>query len=255
MSLDQFIEQIRLCLPGITAEDIADALYLVRYLIPSNRLSDTPIPETDREPSISSVSSNLLDNERNSTSNSTIKSPSLYSAVAEQKYQSQVPQPAAGLYASPPPSREGMGLDFRTPHAPVLPDRTGLMRGLRSLFLRISSHTSQELDETQTVQWIADTRVWLPVMRPRAEPRFRVVLLLDDTPSMAIWRSTVLDFFQILERHSALRNPRAYRLSFIDGKPVLRPGLRDNTNLLRSAQGELADPTGRTLILGGCAST
>ncbi|RRR74922.1 MAG: tetratricopeptide repeat protein [Candidatus Viridilinea halotolerans] len=246
MIFDQFIKRIQIGIPEISAEDIADALYLVRYLKSVDRSPAPPLSAEHGDelpppppPPLSGGDSPVLPgmSELNPSPADPGRTPGLS------------PQPAAGLYAGPCYANERLDLDFRTPVASSLPDRTGIMRSLRLLLMRVASRTAQDLDETRTVERIADTRVWQPVMCPRMEPRFRVVLILDDTPSMAIWRSTVTDLVQLLERHHALRNPRSYRLTFIEGKPFLRPGLHDAGSLPRPADKEVADPTGRTLII------
>ncbi|NTU81170.1 MAG: hypothetical protein HGA45_17605, partial [Chloroflexales bacterium] len=242
MSLAQLLSRLCSALPDLAAEEVADALYLAAHLPATTPARALTAPA--REPIGPGASEPPT------------KRPAGAAPPAATEPDHRQPEQGradgtASLYAWRPAGDGAPGLDFRTPQAPPLPGRIELGRALRPLLARAPSAHARALDVAATVRQIADTGLWLPVMRPVAEPRFGVALVLDDTPSMAIWRSALVEFTRLLERHTALRELRCYRLSFdASGQGLLAPGLdRGSGAVPRGAVGELADPSGRTLVL------
>ncbi|RRR73127.1 MAG: XRE family transcriptional regulator [Candidatus Viridilinea halotolerans] len=260
MSLEQFIEHLQASVSDLAAEEIADTLYLVLHLTPRHEVdrgaevdlsthdANTPEPPfgATTEYAAQHEDAALAQHESDPTPVSQEDEESRSTASSDSP--ARPSDAAANLYADGCSQGATASLSFRTPHAPPLVEQAAIARSLRLLLMRIPSRRMQELDEPMTVRQIADTRLWLPVLRRRVEPRFRVALLFDDTPSMAIWHSSMHALVHILERHSAMRSPLIYRLNFGAEEALLRPGLSGTSRDYR-AESALRDPTGNTLIL------
>ncbi|WPB93341.1 SAV_2336 N-terminal domain-related protein [Streptomyces malaysiensis] len=131
----------------------------------------------------------------------------------------------------------------------ALPGTRGLSRALRPLRRSVPSRTSFRVDETATAEWIAETGLPDVVLRPRPERWLSVALIVDDGPSMVLWRQLAAEVRGLLERQGAFRSVRSYGLdSAQESQPVLRarpyaPGAP------RRTPRQLTDTSGRTVML------
>jgi hypothetical protein len=148
----------------------------------------------------------------------------------------------AGLTEVPRPARP------RPPTGvPVLPGGRDIARALRPLKRLVLSGTEQEADEEATAERAAEDGLWLPQTRPTPSRWLSVLLIVDESPSMAVWEPTVVAFRTLLEHHGAFRDVREFRLlPAHDNAADVRirgpgTGPRDPA--------ELVDPTGRQLKL------
>ena len=132
-------------------------------------------------------------------------------------------------------------VDAVTGSVPALPGTYKLGQALRPFKRRITSATETEPDEERSAEYAADTGQWLPQYRFVEARWLSLVLIVDDSPSMAVWRPTVAAFRAQLERHGSFRSVRTF---------VLSPGLylRGPGGGARSPA-ELLDSTGRQLFL------
>jgi hypothetical protein len=102
------------------------------------------------------------------------------------------------------------------------------------------------LDETATADRIAEDDAWIPMMVPAPIRWLDLVLVVDQAPSMLIWRDTVREFAETMVRLGAFRTVRLHSL---DG------GAPPDAALLKAATGAPAnpgtinDPTRRRLVL------
>ncbi|GLY83322.1 SAV_2336 N-terminal domain-related protein [Actinoallomurus iriomotensis] len=126
-----------------------------------------------------------------------------------------------------------------------------IQRTLRPLKRRVDSRRLVEVDENATADRLArirDARVpWLPVMVPAQERWLNLLLLVDDGPSMRMWRPLARELHETLARTGAFRDTRVL---FLEGASVgASPGStsRDASTLI--------DPSGRqvTLVLSDCS--
>jgi hypothetical protein len=218
---------------NMTGEEIADALWLSRYLDKTNlSLSDTS----------SSIPSTPID---------------VMQAEEEKITANRVPQHSNELLRNLYPLSEHStdsaqsGIPFRSPTASALPGSLGIARALRPLMRKIPSHKTFMLDEQATVQRIAEESIWHPVLKPSPTRWFDVALVIDESASMRIWSRTIAAFQYLLEHLGAFRDVRVWRLVtdnysrivLYEGKGVSKP-----FQLPHSPQ-ELLDPSGRRLIL------
>ncbi|MFP1626649.1 SAV_2336 N-terminal domain-related protein [Streptomyces sp. 5K101] len=233
---------------GPMAEEVADALWLARWVGPAHWSA----PPADAPELPAGTSADPPAHEPPSTT----------------------PGPA-GNAAAPPEGRAGLrsphtdgvgtaggadrrgGLPVRVPTAPTLPDALALQRALRPLqqFRSPSLPVRRVLDEQATAHNAAETGLTLPVLRPSRRREARAQLLMDVSSSTIVWEQTLDELREIFERAGAFREVRVlYLHEHADGSPgastVLRPGPR---RLRPPAQ--FADPTGKqlTLLLSDCA--
>ena len=168
--------------------------------------------------------------------------------------QSQPDTQTAGTEAAPP-----QGTPFSVPAAPALRTRMDLARALRPLMRKVPSRTRFELDEAATVTQIAQTEVWMPVVRPRPERWLELDLVVESSKTTVIWERAIAELNHLAEYQGAFRAIRTWRLNAPTGKVQLFPRWRDyaseraGTQVLVGNQRphtprELIDPTGRRLI-------
>ncbi|MFJ5155469.1 FxSxx-COOH system tetratricopeptide repeat protein [Streptomyces sp. NPDC088353] len=97
------------------------------------------------------------------------------------------------------------------PASPRLADSLALGRSLRPLRLFLASPHELELDEEATAEQAALAGVWTPVCRPVPERRLDLLLLVDDSPSMALWSHTARQIAELMEQTAAFRTVRRVR--------------------------------------------
>ncbi|MEV6838145.1 FxSxx-COOH system tetratricopeptide repeat protein [Streptomyces sp. NPDC051133] len=97
------------------------------------------------------------------------------------------------------------------PASPRLADALALGRSLRPLRLFRDSPHEAELDEEATAEQTALAGVWTPVCRSLPERRLDLLLLVDESPSMALWSHTTRQVAELLEQTAAFRTVRLVR--------------------------------------------
>ncbi|MEU5691821.1 SAV_2336 N-terminal domain-related protein [Actinosynnema sp. NPDC020468] len=127
----------------------------------------------------------------------------------------------------------------------ALRDPSALARALRPVKRRVPSPRLRVVDDRATADLIADTGLWLPVVRPVRERWLDLALVVDDSASMVVWRQSVRELRGVLEQLGAFRDVRQWRVT-TDGPPVLHGEARRSS--ARSVR-ELVDPTGRRVVL------
>jgi hypothetical protein len=167
-------------------------------------------------------------------------------------------EPKAGIYPrNPQESLVGSGLSLRVPDAPSLREPLTLARALKPLMRRMPSGSTLVLDEAATTQQIAETGLWLPVLKPTLEPWLDLELVVDEGISMQIWRHTIGELERLLKNYGIFRDVRVWGLIADD------PEASDLPRLVQIRRGigatakhqsprspaELIDPSGRRLIL------
>jgi tetratricopeptide (TPR) repeat protein len=140
------------------------------------------------------------------------------------------------------------------PAVPHLRGAPRIVRALRPLKQRISSWDEDKivLDEDATAEQAAQDGLWLPVTKPDTERWLDLTLVIDDSPSMALWQPTVTEVISLTERLGAFRSIQL-RLLDTHGPsggspptPVLRGGTRETPP---RGPTELLDPSGRRILL------
>ncbi|RSM69507.1 tetratricopeptide repeat protein [Actinoplanes sp. ATCC 53533] len=127
----------------------------------------------------------------------------------------------------------------------ALPAGQHIARVLNPFKRRVRSVTENEPDEEATADFAVDSGVLLPRYRAVHERWLGLAVIVDDSPSMAVWRPTIAALRLLLERHGAFRSVRTFSLAREPGE-TLR--LRAPSGGSRSPA-ELLDPAGRQLFI------
>jgi hypothetical protein len=111
----------------------------------------------------------------------------------------------------------------RLPAERALPASLAIGRALRQLRRPTPAQGDEQIDDTSTVELIAETGVLDAVFLPKHEQWLDVSLVVDDGLSMRLWQDTASEMRAVLERTSAFRRIRTFGLDTRrpDG-PVLR---------------------------------
>ncbi|MGP4024064.1 FxSxx-COOH system tetratricopeptide repeat protein [Actinomadura sp. 3N407] len=159
------------------------------------------------------------------------------------------PAPQAGLYVT---GREpARSFPVRSPGVAAISHSLPLVRAMRPLRVSAPSPARTYLDEARTAQSVADTGVWLPVMRPSPERWLEMSLVVDTGRSMVIWHRMIEELRVLLQQLGAFRDVRVWRLDTDAERLRLRTDITPGGG--SEGQGrspdELIDPTHRRVVL------
>jgi hypothetical protein len=244
----ELAELLRLVGEAPEAEQLADALWLAERLGPS---------ASSAGPAGSHVMAAGPDGAPGAVEQlpSEIPAPAASVAAPEERVIGRGSEAQMSLYvpeARPAPGGTG-GERIRLPAPAALPQRSALARSLRPLTRRVPSGDMTVLDEEATVEGIVDTAQWSPVLRPAPSRWLDLVVVVDDSVSMAVWGDTVEEFLSILGSVGAFRSVQHWLLpteeipshGIVLRPPTARPGER----LLDRSPLGIVDPTGRRIVL------
>ena len=122
--------------------------------------------------------------------------------------------------ASEPPSGilPERALPIFVPDANFLNETLPLVRAMKPLLKQIESQLLSYVNEVATVERIAETDIWSPVMELGQEPWFDVALVIDSSPAMSIWQRLIQDIQRLLRCYGSFRDFRVWQLVVTDGK-------------------------------------
>nr|WP_225953869.1 FxSxx-COOH system tetratricopeptide repeat protein [Kibdelosporangium phytohabitans] len=135
---------------------------------------------------------------------------------------------------------------LRRPVVPALRDPRASEQALRPLTRRGLSPWRTVLDEEATANRAAEQRIWLPEWKPAPWRKFELLLVVDSSPTLAIWETMVDEFTGVLGHTGAFRQIRTYRTDF---------SRSDDLTLMVAGTGaertwrDVVDPTGRRVVL------
>ena len=119
----------------------------------------------------------------------------------------------------PPPLEQTSALDLPGNYqhipvrdAPAIAQSLDLARALRPLARQIAMGLPTLLDERATVEQIAETGVWQPVLKSASELWLEVALVFDRSPSMVLWQRLGLDLYRLLSHYGEFRDVRLWWL-------------------------------------------
>lgn len=146
---------------------------------------------------------------------------------------------------------------------PMLPDALAIVRALKPLLQKVAAGLGEQLDEGATVDTIARTQLYLPVLKPEEEPWLDIVLVVDRGRSMHIWQRLVEDIVRILRHYGAFRNVQVFDLLVSQSDQVVNQKTEDRIQLISNPQrpghrpSEVIDQQGRriVIVLSDCAGT
>ncbi|MBT2453827.1 SAV_2336 N-terminal domain-related protein [Streptomyces sp. ISL-86] len=169
-------------------------------------------------------------------------------------------RPAADAEAEAEILVEG-GVPVRVPGAAALPRILEIQRALRALQRHrpAAPPTRTVLDEPATAEASARALgLVIPVFRPESRREATVRLVMDASPSMAVWQDMFEELRSVCERLGAFRDVQvSYLHRLADGTAVVGrgpvPGAGPGAGLRSGDQ--LRDPTGRalTMVVSDCA--
>ncbi|MEO0348848.1 MAG: formylglycine-generating enzyme family protein [Cyanobacteria bacterium P01_A01_bin.15] len=215
-------------------ENIADLLWLTGY-IDASETSKSQEPEPGVEPD------DAVEIEIDNTPPVPLPSAPDFSLY------SQTPQQTQTQKAKAP----NKGISFPTPTAPALRRTLALGRSLRPLMRRVDSYTQTVLDEEATAEQTAERQFCMTMVQPARERWLELALVIEDSASSFLWRDTIRDFQQVLERQGSFRTVTVWYLqtsasgsmALYANRPIpeAMPRPRDPKGLI--------DASGRRLIL------
>lgn len=155
----------------------------------------------------------------------------------------------APVYSSSDSSSSDGDLSLGIPDAPSLREPLNLLKYLRLLMQKVPSGREAEIDEDATVNQIAETQNWIPVLQDELEPRFDLALVIDESPSMLIWGHIITELKDLLQNYGIFRELKIWGIKLDDTKTTLQLISRDGSNSRIANPKELVDLTRRRLIL------
>lgn len=130
---------------------------------------------------------------------------------------SRVPEKQAEIVPLPPKQSSSLTLPpnykpIAIPDAPSFSQALGLARALRPLARKIAVGLPKILDEEATVERIAQTGVWQPILKAESELWLDLAFVFDTSPSMCIWKRLSYDLKRLLANYGEFRDVRFWYL-------------------------------------------
>ncbi|GAA4459999.1 FxSxx-COOH system tetratricopeptide repeat protein [Phytohabitans houttuyneae] len=146
------------------------------------------------------------------------------SASAEQQAPSTSPPDAVQQLhdASEEAEAESTGRRVRVRHSRLLPRPLELARSLRPFKTPWRTGRRSQLDLDATVRDYARVGQLIPAFVPAPERWFDAVLVVDESPSMAVWSDVIGELTKLLQQLGAFRTVQTWRLTATENGPVLR---------------------------------
>ncbi|MFJ3926867.1 SAV_2336 N-terminal domain-related protein [Streptomyces sp. NPDC090022] len=163
-----------------------------------------------------------------------------------------------GTHPDPEPDlSSGTAVPVRVPAAAALPRILEIQRALRALQRHRPPAPPARvvLDEDATAEASARALgLAVPVLRAETRREATMRLVMDASPSMAVWQDMFEELRGVCERLGAFRDVQVHHLHRLpDGTPAVGRGPRPEQGLRSGDQ--LRDPTGRvlTMVVSDCA--
>ena len=206
LSLQQLISVLgREC--GLTAREIAEAVWLA---LQASGEAEWNVIDVETQ-NIETNSTDTADKPLPETNSST--------EVQDSEPEGDIlPAPSS---SQPLPSLPPNYTPFPVPNPPAIPRPLEIARELRPLARPVRIGTTEAVDEVATVEFIAETGIWQPILRPKAELWLDMAFIFDTSPSMALWQQFGTDLWQIFSRYGEFRDARIWRLQYGSTGPVL----------------------------------
>ena len=112
----------------------------------------------------------------------------------------------------------GEAIPIKVPAALALRNSLALGRAFRPLMGKVPSATETILDVEATVYQIAESNIWLPVLKPASDRWLELALVVEKTSSTAVWKQTITELQHLVKHHGAFRDVRTWELTITDTK-------------------------------------
>ncbi|MGQ4389413.1 TIR-like protein FxsC [Streptomyces sp. SAS_270] len=160
--------------------------------------------------------------------------------------------PGRDVHERLPGAREQIRGDaVDAPRAGGLPRRLEVTRALRPWKRPWPQGRRTVLDVDATVEAYGRSGELIPVFGPAPERWFDLVLVVDRSPAMGVWRETIADFTAALNWLGAFRSLHVRELRFKGGGPELRDGLG---RLMGPDQLRSSDGRRLVVVVSDCAA-
>ena len=133
------------------------------------------------------------------------------------------------------------------PDPGILDDTLPLVRAMKPLLKQIESQILGTVNEVETVERIAETDIWSPVLNADQEPWFDVALVIDGSPAMGLWQRLIQDIQRFLRCYGSFRDFRVWRLTAINGEVGICAA--PEADVVTRSPRTLLPPDARRLIL------
>jgi hypothetical protein len=247
--ISRLVEALKNIDSELTAEDIADTLWLAQQMSQSNSEAAEvkTLPGSDTEASPPAETSPLQDStevlRKQSAAEQSLTTHTLLSANSS-------------LFLGPKLETGGRiqskSLSTKGSLTTALPRALDIARALRPLKRQVPSRTNFVLNEKITTERIIEEGLWTPVLSSAFTRWFEIALVVDEGASMAIWRETIAELYLLLQNNGAFRDVRKWGL-VTDASDGIAQVYAETSQGLRRQQArnpdELTDPSGRRLIL------
>ncbi|MGP4004539.1 SAV_2336 N-terminal domain-related protein, partial [Streptomyces sp. 8N706] len=248
--LTEFIGLLRGAGWDMTAEEIADALWLAQWTGPGGPAA-VPAPRApgDRGAAVPGPDERPPD--------STGRGSPAPRPPGEEQAAGSVP---VSLYpAGTRAGGSGAAIAVRAPAAAALPGLLGLQRALRPLqgYRPLAAPVLGGLDEEATADLSARAGALCPVFHRVERRDIGMQLLMDASPSMVVWERMLEELRQTCEQLGVFRDVQVHYLHRAeDGAPLIgnAPGRPGSPGVRLRPADQLRDPTGRrlTLLISDC---
>ena len=223
-------------------ENIADLLWLASYVEVPDQSDPAPAAEADESQDAVRIE---IDNSTPAPLPELSPELALYGQAPNQPQQK-------------PREKSRSGIPFQTPTAPALRKTLALGRSLRPLMRKVESYTHVELDETATAEQTAAQQFCMTVVRPARDRWLELALVIEDSASSFLWRDTIRDFQQVLERQGAFRTVNTWYLQTTAAHEIRLFANRPKDGVMPRSRSpkELLESSGRRLIffISDCVS-
>jgi hypothetical protein len=220
----------------LTPVEVAEALWLARYAIPTAHTVTSERGQRPAAPPPDDLSEGGQPGRESGPSPGIEARLPLYLPTASGAAQAQT---------------AGTGMRVRVPASTALPGSLALLRALRPLKLRAPDVRRRLLDEAATADATARAGTLVPVLRAAQERRYSLTLVIDTGPAMAVWAKLEAELTVLLQRLGAFRDLQRWYLHS-DGGAVRGVSRSARAHLAGRAlrePAELLDPGDRRVIL------
>jgi len=235
--IKQLVELLQQTDFDLDAEQIADILWLAQKIQPESASVSPELESVGEAKTVIIEKSEVISLESHPPGDISTEMP--------------LPKTAKAYTSDSPSKQTSQKLPFWAPAARSLRNPLELGRALRPLRKKVPSPAVQVMDEEATVEQIAETKMWVPVMRAAPERWLDLALVVEQTSLTEVWRKTINEFQQLLEHLGAFRTVRVWTMRrSTQGKlELLARHSKGKATGRKHHPKELIDPSRRRLIL------
>lgn len=239
MSIDRLIAELGEATGVLAADTIAEALWLAAYLPaeapPAQRSPPDPAGAEEPAGSVERSPRGFGGRERPET--------------PSRQARPSTPGGDARMYLATgePDASDADTVSAGSPAVNALPHTLALGRALRPLRRAVPAGSAEELDEKRTAELTAEAHSLQIAFTESRDSWLDLTLIMDESPSMVVWDSTITELMALARRVNAFGRVRLWRMA---PDPAGRgPRLCSGRSQVARPPWELIDARGRQLIL------